>query len=174
MAAPRKNITPSDRIEGWRKLWATPKLLSPAQTDAAFEEFQEAFVRPHMRKIFLKGFGHPKATFGSRFFLDDVFRHNWKTRLAQLLGEVGGNIEAIVIYATPDALEAHLLRGERRRSLRDVIVDDWHAACAIIRASDRVVYLFIEPKMGGCLTRTVLLDSEEPEAHFIEHDDDRF
>ena len=164
-------------MERWRKLWATPRKLTQAETEEAFEDFQENFVRRHMRKMFLKSFGFPRAQFGVRFFNEDVFRQNWKTRLSNLLGVDGGHVEVTIIYATPDALEAHTLRGERRRSLRDIVIDDWQSACAIIRSPSKVVYLFVEEKMNGCLTRTVFLDGEEGESEeelvgLIEHDAD--
>ena len=81
-----------------------------------------------------------------------------------------------MIYGTPDSLEAHTFRGERRRTLKDVVVDDWHSACAIIRSPGKTIYMFVEEKMNGCLTRTVYADGyEETEEEFVglvEHDQD--
>ena len=172
MATPKKFVTPPDRIERWRKLWAAPKRLSEDETDDAFDEFQECFVRSHMRKMFLKQFGRSRAEYGTRFFLEDVSRYNWKTRLSQILGE-GDPVEATVIYGSPDALEAHTLRGERRRSLRDIVIDDWFAACAIVRGPEKTIYLFVQPKMNGCLLRTDesdMVDEEDGPPALIEHD----
>lgn len=128
-----------------------------------------------MRKMFLKQFGHPKAQYGVRFFLEDITRYNWNTRLGLVLGE-GEHIEATVIYGTPDALEAYRLRGERRRSLKDIVIDDWHSACAIIKSPTKTIYLFVEEKMNGCLLRTDqdedAVADDEASGHFIEHDYD--
>jgi len=141
-------------VERWKKLWATPRLLDVSLTDAAFEEFQEAFVPGHMHKYFLKSFGVPKAQFGNRFFMEDAQYRSWDMRLSSFTGE-GEHVDVTVIYASPDALEAYALRGERRRTLRDIIIDDWQAACAIVRAGPTTLYVFIEPKMRGCMVRTV-------------------
>jgi hypothetical protein len=159
VAKPIKVITPEDRFEKWKKLWGTPRLLDDAGAEAAFEEFQESFVSGHMRKYFLKSFGVPKAVFGNRYFMEDAQYRNWDTRISTFAGE-GDNVEAIVIYGSPDKIEARLLRGERRRSLRDVIIDDWQAACAIVRAGPTTLYIFVEPKMRGCMVRTI--HSEPP------------
>jgi hypothetical protein len=171
VAKPVTFVTPPNRIERWKKLWATPKKLNEAETDAAFDEFLDNLVPTHMHTLFLRKFGLPKASFGNRFFNDESMYQNWDLKLTQLLAAEGPHIEATVIYGSPDKLEAHTLRGERRRSLRDIVIDDWHAACAIVR-SDRVhLYVFIEPKMRGCIVRSLKLSnvaaeeetSEEPE-----------
>lgn len=163
MGKPIVSVTPPDRVERWKKLWGTPRKLEVAATDAAFEEFQEALVPGHMHKLFLKTFGTPKAKFGNRFFSDDSSFHKWETRLSRLIGE-GENIEAIVIYGSPDRLEAHAMKGERRRTLRDIVIDDWQAACAIVRAEHTTLYIFIEPKMRGCIVRTVQGEPPEPDS----------
>ena len=162
MAKPIKFITPANRVERWKKLWATPKLLDAATTDAAYEEFQNEFVPGHMHKYFLKSFGVPKAQFGNRFFMEDAQYRNWDMKISAFAGE-GGHVEVIAIYGSPDALEAHALRGERRRSLRDIIIDDWQAACAIVRAGPTTLYVFIEPKMRGCIVRVVQAEGTEVE-----------
>ena|SRR5579862_2462910 len=155
MAKPVKRITPEDRLEKWKKLWATPKLLDDEATDAAFEDFQESFVPSHMHKKFLQFFGTPKAQFGNRFFMEDAVYQNWDTKLSSLgLGTIG-HVEVTVIYASPDRLEGHWLRGETRRTLRDIIVDDWHAACAIVSSDQGKLYVFVEPKMKGCVVRAL-------------------
>lgn len=154
MAKPIKHITPENRLPAWKKLWATPRLLSEVEADAAFEEFQDGFVPGHMRKFFAKSFGVPRAEFGNRCFVEDSGYKNWDMKIASFAGE-GEQVEATVIYGAPDRLEAHALRGERRRSLRDIVVDDWQAACAIVRAGETTLYVFVEPKMRGCIVRTV-------------------
>ncbi len=155
MSRPKADVTPADRIGFWKKLWGTPQRMTQDATDLAFEEFQDEFVPRHMHKAFLKTFGAPKAKFNNRFFSDDAVYQNWNTRLEQLAPGEQGKAEVIVIYGSTERLEAHLLHGELRRSLRDVIMDDWHPACAIIRTSRATLYLFVEPKMRGCLIKTV-------------------
>ena len=163
MAKPNKFITPEDRIEKWKKLWATPKLLDDAATDEAFEEFVANFIPTHMRRLFLRTFGVPKAAFGNRFFLDGSAYHEWDTRISALAGIEGGHVDVTVIYAGPDRMEGHTLRGERRRSLRDIVIDDWHLAIAIVRAGRSDLYVFVEPKMRGCVVKTVRRESDESE-----------
>lgn len=163
MSRPNKFITPEDRMEKWKKLWATPKLLDASATDEAFDEFVAHFVPGHMKKSFLRTFGVPKAAFGNRFFLDSSAYHNWDTKISTLAGEEGGHVDVTVIYAGPDRMEGHSLRGERRRSLRDIVIDDWHLACAIVRAGRADLYVFVEPKMRGCIVRAVRTDGSEEE-----------
>jgi len=160
MAKPMTSVTPANRVERWKKLWATPKRLDADATDAAFEEFQEALVPSHMHKQFLKFFGQPKAQFGNRFFVDEAVFHDWETRLTALGAPEGTHLDVTIIYGSPDALEAHSLRGESRRKLRDIVIDDWQAACGIIRAESQTFYFFIEPKMRGCIVRTVAKPEE--------------
>lgn len=146
-----ESVTPSNRLDAWKKLWSTPRLLSDAETDAAFEEFEQAFVPSHMRSRFLKQFGVPKAAFGNRYFAEGSAFHPLDMPLYGLGLDKEGHVEATVIYASPDRLEAHAMRGQTRRKLRDVFVDDWHAACAIIRSDRGTFYAFIEPRMKGCI-----------------------
>jgi hypothetical protein len=153
MARKQGAVTPDNRVERWKKLWATPRLLGTADTEAAFEEFEDAVVPSHMHKLFLKSFGVPKAKFGNRFFADDSTFQNWDTKLSDLVGE-GEHVDVTVIYGSPESLEGHQLRGERRRTLKDIVIDDWHAACAIVRAGSNTLYIFIEPKMRGCIVRS--------------------
>jgi len=150
-----KEVTPANRVDRWKKLWSTPRPMDDTATEAAFEEFQEAFVPGHMHKRFLKTFGVPKAEFGNRYFMEDAVFKSWDTRLNTLVSAEGDPVEVVVLYGSPDQLEGHLLRGERRRSLRDIVIDDWQAACAIVRAESTTLYVFIEPKMRGCIVRTV-------------------
>ncbi len=152
MAKPIKNVTPTTRVEGWKKLWATPRLLDDTATEAAFEEFLDGFVPGHMRKYFVKSFGVPKAAFGNRYFMEDASYRNWDMKISEFAGE-GDHVEVVTIYGSPDKLEAHVLRGERRRSLRDIVIDDWQASCAIVRAGTTTLFVFIEPKMRGCIVR---------------------
>jgi hypothetical protein len=107
-----------------------------------------------MRKYFLKSFGVPKAKFGNRFFMEDATYRNWDMQISSFAGE-GGHVEVVTLYGSPDALEAYALRGERRRSLRDIVIDDWQASCAIVRAGETTLFVFIEPKMRGCIVRAV-------------------
>jgi hypothetical protein len=165
MAKPSKSVTPDNRVERWKKLWGTPHRLDDVATDAAFDEFAEALVPSHMHKLFLKSFGQTRAQFGNRFFNDDASYQNWDTRLATL-GATGTHVEVTIIYGSPDKLEAHAFRGEVRRTLKDVVIDDWFAACAIVRGGARTFYIFIEPKMRGCIVRAIRnegVEEEEPE-----------
>ena len=161
MAKGKGPITPANRIERWKKLWATPRKLTTEETELAFEEFADGLVPSHMHKLFLKSFGVPKAQFGNRFFKDGASYLSWDTRLSSIVGQIGGHVEVQVIYGSPDDLEGHALRGERRRTLRDIVIDDWQAACAVVRAGSRTVYVFVEPKMRGCIVRTVNSDGED-------------
>jgi hypothetical protein len=162
MAKPNETVTPANRVERWKKLWGTPRKLEPGATDDAFDEFADALVPSHMHKMFLKTFGVPKAQFGNRYFMDGASFQNWDTKLATLVGGGIEPVEVVVIYGSPDRLEAHALRGERRRTLRDIVIDDWQAACAIVRAGANTLYVFVEPKMRGCIVRSVR-NGEEPE-----------
>ena len=134
MAKPIKFVTPEHRVDRWKKLWASPKLLTLEETEAAYEEFQDALIPSHMHTLFLRTFGLPKAKFGNRFFKDAATYVNWENKLGSYFGQEGEHIYATVIYGSPDKLEAYELRGERRRSFKDIVIDDWHAACAIARA----------------------------------------
>lgn len=154
MARIARTVTPENRIDRWKKLWGTPHKLPTEETEAAFEEFQESFVPGHMHKKFLQFFGTPKAKFGNRFFLDECAYFDWKIDF-KALGIRDEHVDATIIYGSPEAMEGHTMRGQSRRSLRDLVVDDWHAACAIIRSESAVVYLFIEPKMRGCVLRII-------------------
>ncbi len=174
MPKPITTVTPDNRVDRWKKMWATPKRLDDVATDRAFEEFQDAFVPHHMHKQFLRFFGMPKAQFGNRFFKDDVTYRNWDMKLALLMVEEGPAL-VTVIYGSPDKLEAYTLRGEMRRSLRDIVIDDWFAACAIVTAGDTVLYLFIEPKMKGCVVRIdrggeSVSKEDVPMPVYLEHD----
>jgi hypothetical protein len=159
-------VTPVGREDQWKRLWGKTRVLDDVATEAAFEEFQEQFVPSHMRKLFLRFFGVRRAHFGNRFFREEAAYHRWETKLSALIEAEGENIEVILIYALDDRLEAHVLKGQRRRSLRDIVVDDKQAACGIVRAGAITLYLFIEPKMRGCIVRSVqksLTPEEKPE-----------
>ena len=144
-------VTPENRIEKWKKLWGTPKLLDETETDAAFDDFVDTFVPRNMHKMFLKTFGTPKGKFGNRFFAESAVYRNWDTRIAQLIDDSATHAEVTIIYANADLLEAYAMRGEVRRSLRDIFIDDWHAGCALIRAGDCTIYAVVELKMKGCV-----------------------
>jgi hypothetical protein len=155
-----KPITPEGRVEKWKRLWGTPRLLAADDADAAFEDFVGVFVPGHMEKKFRQFFGTPRAKFGNRFFRDDAVYHTWDRSFASLGLRDVTHVDATVIYAGPDEVEAHTLRGETRRTLKDLLVDDWHAACAVVVGGDTTLYIFIEPKMKGCI---VLRVGGEPE-----------
>jgi hypothetical protein len=161
MDKPIKSVTPDNRLERWKKLWCKPRLLDADETDISFEEFQEALVPSHMHKLFLRSFGQPKAKIGNRFFKEGAAYFDWDRKLSSLVRDEG-QAEVTVIYGSPDALEAHELRGEMRRTLRDIVIDDWHAACAIVRATDRTLYVFVEPKMRGCIVLAKVHEQESP------------
>lgn len=162
------SATPPGRVDRWKKLWGTPKTLDEAATGDAFDEFEDALVPSHMHKKFLKSFGVPKAQFGNRFFVDEVVFRTWETRFSSLVSSDTTHVEATVIYGSPDALEGHRLRGEARRSLKDLMIDDWHAACAIVRGGATTVYVFVEPRMKGCAVRVV----RDPAASYDDPTDD--
>ena len=147
--------TPDNRVERWKKLWGTPRPLDAKATEDAFDEFRDAFVPSHMHKRFLKTFGVPKAAFGNRFFVDDASFRNWNTRLDQILPANVEEVEVEIVYGSTEAIEGWRLKGATRRSLRDVFIDDWFGACAIVRSEATTLYLFIEPKIQGVLVRTV-------------------
>jgi hypothetical protein len=157
-----KAITPEGRIERWKKLWSTPRPLSTEEADKAFEDFVETFVPGHMEKKFRQFFGTPRAKFGNRFFRDDVKFHAWDRSLASLGIREGTHAEATVIYAGLDDIEAHRMRGETRRTLKDLVIDDWHAACAIAEGEETKLYIFIEPKMRGCIVLRVGGEEDGP------------
>lgn len=152
MAAPIKPITPPDRIGKWGPLWAKPKLLDSAATEAAYEEFVEGFVPSRMHNLFLRTFGVKKAIFGNRFFMEDAIYHDWNVKLSDLGAEEP--LDVIAIYALGEELEGYQLRGQSRRSLRDIVIDDWHASCAIVRSGETRLFVFVEPKMRGCIVRS--------------------
>lgn len=153
MAKPLKSITPPGRLEHWKRLWAKPKPLSKEEAEKAFDEFVEQFIEGHMQPRFFRIFGEQKAQFGNRFFREDARFYSLATRL-DAIQSIEGPIEATVIYGGPEAMEAHQLRGEGRRTLRDLVVDDWFAACAIIRTETADLYAFCEPKGGGAIVRS--------------------
>ncbi len=164
MPKPILSVTPDNRVDRWKKMWATPRKLTQEETELAFEEFQDALVPRHMHKQFLRFFGLPKSKFGNRFFKDGALYVNWDSKLANYFGMEGPHLEATVIYGSPDRLEAHVLRGERRRSFRDIIIDDWHTACAIVKDENRALYIFVEPKMRGVIVLIVpLTDAPMPD-----------
>lgn len=156
-----KTITPEGRLASWKRFWATPRLLTEVEADAAFEEFVEVFVPGHMEKKFRQFFGTPRAKFGNRFFLDDAVFYTLERTLASLGIKEATHAEVTVIYASLHAVEAYRLRGETRRSLKDIIVDDWHASCAIAEAPGIKLYIFVEPKMKGCIVFRVMEHEEE-------------
>jgi hypothetical protein len=160
MARLAKTVTTENRLPFWKKLWATPRLLDQEATDSAFDEFQEGLIPRHMHKIFLKSFGAKKDQLNNRFFVDEATFQSWDSKLQELLPSHEESVEAIVIYGSPDRLEAHQLKGQPRRTVRDIVVDDWQAACGIVTAGHSKLYLFVEPKMRGCIVRVVKEDEE--------------
>lgn len=156
-----KTITPEGRVERWKKLWSAPKLLSTEDADAAFETFVSEFVPGHMEKKFRQFFGTPRAKFGNRFFLDDSKYYTLDRSFTSLGVREGTHVEAIVIYAGLHEVEAYRLRGETRRTLKDLMIDDWHAACAIVEGESTMLYVFIEPKMKGCIVLRPGAEQEE-------------
>lgn len=149
-----KPITPEGRLESWKRRWSAPRQLSDAEAEAVFDRFVEGFIPGHMEKKFRQFFGTPRAKFGNRFFCDDAFYHDWDRTLATLGFAEVQHAEVAILYAQGKTLEGYRFRGEPRRSLKDLFVDDWHAAVAVIEAGDLVMYAFIEPKMRGSVVRT--------------------
>lgn len=173
MAKPNPRATPDNRVDRWKKLWGTPKPMSDEAVTAAFDEFRDSFVPSHMHKQFMKLFGVPKAPFGNRFFVDEAAFKLLDTRISTLVSMSETHCQATIIYGTPDTLEGWTMRGETRRTLKDLFVDDWFAACAIITAGDTTVYAFIEPKMKGSVLRAIrgeVQEEEEPELREFEAD----
>lgn len=150
-----KPITPADRVDLWKKKWGTSRLLSDNEATAAFDEFVAAFIPGHMEKRFLKTFGVYRAKFGNRFFKEEAVYHTFSEVLSRLMSTESTHAVVTVIYALDGELEAHTFRGEIRRSLGDLFLDDWHAACAIVRTEDALMYAFVEPKMKGSVTLTM-------------------
>ena len=170
MPKPTEFVTPDKRVDRWKKYWGTPKRLSETETEDAFDELQNALVPRHMHKQFLKFFGQPKQAFGNRFYSDEAVFVNWDTRIGQLVGAEGANVEVTVIYGSPDRLEGHLLKGERRRTLRDIVVDDWFGCCGIVRSARMTLYFFLEHKGGGCIVRTIKNPNAPDEAEMANGD----
>jgi hypothetical protein len=108
-----------------------------------------------MRKRFLQLFGTPKAQFGNRCFMEDASFRKWDTKFSFLGAPEGGHVEATVIYASGEELEGHWMRGQSRRTLKDVLVDDWEGGCAIVRSGAATFYLFVQARGEGCMVRTV-------------------
>lgn len=158
----RRPATPVGHLEKWKKLWGTPRLLDAPAVEAALEEFYEAVVPTHMHKKFLQFFGTYRAKFGNRFFVDQAGYHDWATPLSAMGFRESAHVEATVIYASGDTLEAHCLRGQPRRSLRDIVLDDWNPACAIVRAAEGTLFVFVEPKMRGCIVVNHISNSAPP------------
>lgn len=159
MAKPLKFVTPENRVERWKKLWGKPRRLDSAETEAAFDEFLAEFVPSRMHKLFLKTFGNPKGVYDNRFFRDEAAFQNWDAKLSSLM-LADGHADVTVIYGSSDTLEAHAMRGEVRRSLRDIVIDDWHGACAVVRSGTKTLYVFVAPKMRGCIVRSVQTDDD--------------
>ncbi len=151
MSKPTKNITPPNRIPTWAKLWASPIHLTAQEAEEALEEFMEGLVPGRIHKKFLQFFGTPRAAFGNRFFMDDCVYHDWNTKMSDMGAEEP--LEVLTVYAADEELDGYLLKGQTRRSLRDIVVDDWHTACSIVRSGEDVWYVFVEPKMRGCIVR---------------------
>jgi hypothetical protein len=148
-------------VEAWRKKWGTPVKLDDAIAQVWLDEFERQFIPGHMLKRFQKTFGVPRAKFGNRFFHDDAKYRTWEVRLSELLKSEATHLEAVVIYEADERVEAYKIRGELRRSLGDIFVDDWHAACAIVRDENVTLYAFVEPKMKGSVV--LVRSNPEPE-----------
>lgn len=157
----KKPITPEGRLEKWKKLWGAVRQLPEEDAETVFEEFVENFVPGHMEKKFRQFFGTPRAKFGNRFFFDDSVYHTFETSLASLGLRDMTHAEATVIYPSMESVEAHSMRGEVRRTLKDLVIDDWHAGAAIVRSGDITMYIFVEPKMKGCIVRRLGAVEEE-------------
>lgn len=155
-----KPITPEGRVDHWKKRWSSPRLMTDEETEAVFEEFVDGFVPGHMEKKFRQFFGTPRAKFGNRFFSDDATFYPWEVTLAAIGVQDVVHAEVAVVYASPDAIEGYRFRGEPRRSLKDLFVDDWHPACAIVTAGDTKLYIFIEPKMRGSIVYRAVAEAE--------------
>lgn len=155
MSQSNVRATPDNRVDRWKKLWGTPKPLGDDAVSEAFDEFRDNFVPSHMHKWFMKTFGQPKAAFGNRCFVDEAVYRSFDIRMSEFFGSDITHVEATVIYGSPDSLEGWALRGEVRRSMRDLFIDDWHAVCAIVRGGDTTLYAFVELKMKGCVVRSV-------------------
>lgn len=156
-----KPITPDGHVDHWRKRWSTPRLLTADECDAALEEFIDVFVPGHMEKKFRQFFPTPRAKFGNRFFRDDAIFYPWTRTFSSLGLPDVVHMEATIIYAMPAGIEGHRFRGEPRRSLKDLFVDDWQPAAAMLQVGGIRLYLFIEPKMRGCIILRVEGEADE-------------
>ncbi|MDR3691895.1 MAG: hypothetical protein P4L46_21120 [Fimbriimonas sp.] len=161
MARANKSVTPENRLAHWKKIWATPRRLNQDAADAAFDEFCDGLIPRHMHKIFLKSFGVKRDQLNNRFFVDEASFMDWDSKIQEILSGADGVVEATVIYGSPEGLEAHMLKGQPRRTLRDIIVDDWQAACGIVTLGEHKLFLFVEPKMRGCIVRVIRGESSE-------------
>lgn len=135
-------------------MWGKAVLVGETETTELFDDFVENFVVGHMQNRFLKTFGVPKATFGNRFFHEDAVYFRLDMRISHLITQAT-HVETVVLYGSPEEVEAHRMRGETRRKFRDVFVDDWHPGCAIVIAEGKTLYMFCEPKGEGVIVRTV-------------------
>jgi hypothetical protein len=148
------------REETWKKLWAAPVQLDDAATEAAFEELTEALVPRHMRGRFVKRFGVPKERFGNRFFVDGAVFRDWNAKLSDL-GAASSHVEVDVITAAGDELRGYRLRGQSRRTLKDIVIDDAEAVCAIVRDSQVTLYVLTEPGVKGAIVLVADASSDE-------------
>lgn len=161
--ATRKSPIRLGRQETWLKLWGKARPLSDDETSLVFEEFLEQFVPPHMHKMFIRVIDAPKAKFGNRFFREDSAFTPFETPLFQLLHSAAPEdmVEAKVILPRAEKFDGFVLKGQARRTLRQLVIDDWQTTMATLNLEGETVYVFVEPKMGGCMIRTVGI-SEAP------------
>jgi hypothetical protein len=150
VANPSEGRRRAPREETWKRLWAAPIELNDAATEATFEELTEALVPGHMQGRFVKRFGVPRERFGNRFFVEGAVFRDWSTRLTEL-GVAGSHVEVDVVTASGDELRGYRLRGQSRRTLKDVVIDDSEAVCAIVRDSQVTLYILTEPGMRGAI-----------------------
>ena len=166
------NVTPQPYLDRWKKLWGTPVRLTDIATEEAFEAFQDAFVPGHMHKMFLKRFGTPKAEFNNRFFADGSMFRDWNTTIGALTTRNAKRVEVTVIFGSPERLEGHALKGEARRTLRDIVLEDRESVCAIVKVDGTTLYVFSQYRMRGCVVLTVRgegeIEEELGEPEFID------
>lgn len=143
----------------WKKLWATPVELDEEATEAIFDELLDAIVPSHVQIRFTKRFGNPKEKFDNRFFSDRSFFREWTTTLSHL-GAEGGQMTVDVVTASGKDFHGYRLKGQTRRTIKDIVIDSHQSVGAIARTSMITIYMLV---MSGTKGAIVLSSSGQHE-----------
>lgn len=138
------------RTETWKKLWGTPVALSDEETEQIFDEVIDALIPTHMQVRFAKRFGVPKEKFNNRYFTDRAVFKGWDAKLSHL-GLEGETVFVEVVVPTGDEIRGYRLKGQTRRALKDIVIDDVEAVCAVARTPMMTIYIFAEAGTRGCI-----------------------